>query len=283
MMEIIDYKHYIIPERTCPMKKMIRSFATQHCILFSILVCISTLLISSLFSFDNNPVTGWDKLLGDLLITIICLILIRILDLQSTSGIQRIGIIKGLKLGIPFLIIGLLGAVISNLNTNFTELTIRPLRFILLFTINMLFVGINEEILMRGLILNHFVHRGVYGNKKSIIITAVIFGAIHLPNMFFFDPTTVIVQSVNAASAGVLFAVIFLISQNLWSVILTHMLVDWISLFIGYCFVGGASIISVNMSISQGIIMILLGSLPPLIIASLYFKKWQGSKKSSLV
>ena len=44
---------------------------------------------------------------------------------------------------------------------------------------------------------------------KAIIMSAIIFGLIHIPNLFFMEPLTVIVQVINAMSAGILFAVIF--------------------------------------------------------------------------
>nr|WP_302597925.1 CPBP family glutamic-type intramembrane protease [uncultured Cellulosilyticum sp.] len=86
------------------------------------------------------------------------------------------------------------------------------------------------------------------------------------------DPITVAVQTINAAVAGVLFAVIYILCKNLWAVIIVHGLVDWLSSFIGQCFVGGNSVLSMNMSIGQGGIMVLLGSLPPIMIALLFMK-----------
>ena len=89
------------------------------------------------------------------------------------------------------------------------------------------------------------------------------------------------VQSVNAASAGVLFAAIFICSKNIYAGILVHAFVDWCALFIGQCFTGGASVLSVEMTIGQGVIMILLGSIPPIVIAMILINRClrKGSKK----
>ncbi|MGL5328409.1 MAG: CPBP family glutamic-type intramembrane protease, partial [Peptostreptococcaceae bacterium] len=85
--------------------------------------------------------------------------------------------------------------------------------------------------------------------------------------MIILEPITVIVQSVNAASAGVLFGAIYVRTKNIWGCIVIHALVDWLALFISQCFAGGLSVITVDMSILQGGIMIIGGSLPPLLIA----------------
>lgn len=248
----------------------IRKSSKEHIIIFSIIVTVITLAIASFFNWDANPITGLDKLVGDILITLFCLGLIYILGIQETAGFCRKGFGKGLIYGIPFIIIGLGAAFIGNTGLDLTKL--RPISFagILLFTCNMFFVGVNEEISMRSLILNNLLlkygksKKGVY---KAILISAVIFGAIHLVNIFFMPPVTVVVQAINAASAGVLFAVIYICSKNIWAGIVIHALVDWLSLFLGQCFVGGESVLSMEMTFLQGAIMIALGSLPPVLIA----------------
>ena len=251
----------------------IKKIGKDHVIIFSTLVTIITLIISSLFNWDSNPITGTDKLVGDILITLFCLVLIYILDIGKTAGFCKAGFVKGLACGIPFIIIGICAAIISNIGSNLAQLKPISLLSILMFTINMLFVGINEEISMRSLILNNLICK--YGENKNglykaIFISSTIFGAIHLVNIFFISPVTVVVQAINAASAGVLFAAIYICSKNIWAGIIIHALVDWIALFIGQCFVGGASVLSIEMTIGQGAVMILLGSLPPLIIAILF-------------
>lgn len=213
----------------------------EHIIITSIILTTITLLIGSIFNWDDNPITGFDKLTGDMLISIFSVVMIFILNINTTAGFQRKGFWKGMLYGVPFLIIGIGACILGNIGVDIAEL--KPISFggIILYTINMLFVGINEELSMRSLILNNLVlrygkdKRGVY---KAIIIASMIFGAIHLVNIFFMSPVTVIVQAINAASAGVLFGAIFLSSKNVWACIIVHTMVDWISLFVGQCFVG---------------------------------------------
>lgn len=242
-------------------------------ILFCFLVCICTLGISEMFVWDDSPITGWDKLTGDVCITLFCFFFIWCLGLWKKAGFTGAGLGKGLLLGIPFYIIGICAAVVGNMGTDFSALTPRPASFMLLFTLNMFLVGMNEEVLMRALVLN--VLREKYGEtkagvKRAVLLSAFIFGLIHLPNLFFMSPVTVVVQAVNAASAGVLFAVIYLKSGNLWANIIIHMVVDFLSLFVGQCFLAGASVLSVELTIGNGLGMVIAGSLPPLIVAWFY-------------
>lgn len=258
------------------MREKFCNYVKQLPILFSFLICICTLGISALFSWDNNPITGWDKLVGDICITLFCLFFIWCLGLLKEAGFTGKGFGRGLLLGIPFYIIGICAAVVGNMGTDFSALTMRPVSFLLIFTLNMFFVGMNEEILMRALVLN--VLREKYGKDKqgemrAILWSALIFGLIHLPNIFFMSPITVVVQAINAASAGVLFAVIYLKSGNFWANVLIHMIVDFLSLFVGQCFISGASVLSVELTVISGLVMVIAGSLPPLVVAGVYQRR----------
>ena len=95
-----------------------------------------------------------------------------------------------------------------------------------------LLVGICEEFLCRGWLLNEFLER--YGNTKkgiwySIIISGVIFGLMHVGNIFSIGqsiPETVI-QMINAAGIGIFFGLIYYKTINIWSVIFLHGLWDF--------------------------------------------------------
>ena len=258
-----------------------KNIMKKYTVTSSVVISFGLLLISSLFSWDDNPVMGFDKLCADASIVICCLLLIRFLGLQDTAGFTKKGFWKGLLYGSPFLVIGIASVFVSNAGTDFSSLTHISVANSVMFTINMLFVGMNEEIWMRALILNALMKK--YGDTypeiwKSLLISALIFGAIHLPNIFFMDPVTLLVQVVNAAAGGVLFGAIFIKSKNIWAGITIHALVDWCSLFIGNCFIGTESIISMTMTIQQAAVIIALGSLPPILIAWLLLRRKQLKK-----
>ncbi len=248
----------------------------KHIEIFFILVSLMILIISSLFRFDNNAIMGFDKLIADIIITIICYLLILKLGLKDTAGFNKKGFRKGLMLGIPFLIIGIGSVIFSNIGTDFSNIKHISIFNTILFTINMLFVGINEEIWMRSLVLNGLMKKYEKNSIwKPIIISSLIFGLVHLPNIFFVEPLTLLIQVINAMCGGILFATIFIKSKNIFSVIVIHALTDWISLFIASCFIGANSALSMSINLGQALFMIVGGSLPPIIISMIWLRKYK--------
>lgn len=243
----------------------------------AIVVSLGCLGISSLFSWDTNPVMGLDKLCADILIVAVCVILICISGLWASAGFQKKGFSAGLVYGIPFLIIGVGSVFVSNAGVDLAKLEFISLPNALLFTINMLLVGANEEIWMRSFILNGLVNK--YGKDrknawKAIVVSALIFGAVHLPNIAFVPPVTLAVQVINAAAGGVLFGVMYLRSGNIWAGILVHALVDWLGLFVANCFVGATSVIAMEMTLGQGAMIAAMGALPPVLISVFLMRKY---------
>ena len=45
----------------------------EHIEIWAIVISLLLLGMSSLFSWDDNPITGWDKLVGDVCITLFCI------------------------------------------------------------------------------------------------------------------------------------------------------------------------------------------------------------------
>jgi hypothetical protein len=92
-----------------------------------------------------------------------------------------------------------------------------------------------EEFLCRGWLLNEFLERfgdnkkGVYGSVwYSIIISGLIFGVMHLANIYSGRSlTTTIVQVFSAAATGIVFGLIYYKTKNIWSVVILHGLWDF--------------------------------------------------------
>lgn len=84
---------------------------------------------------------------------------------------------------------------------------------------------------MRGIVLNLFADR--FSNTRrgvlaAIILSSVIFGAAHIPNVLSGVPlSSALIQALQATLLGVLFAAIYLRSGNLWICIIIHALVDF--------------------------------------------------------
>lgn len=98
-------------------------------------------------------------------------------------------------------------------------------------------IGICEEFLCRGWLLNEILER--YGETKkgvwySIIISGIIFGLMHIGNIFTVGQavSTTITQVISATGTGIIFGLIYYKTKNIWSVVFLHGLWDF-SLFLG--------------------------------------------------
>ena len=93
---------------------------------------------------------------------------------------------------------------------------------IFLFT----FVGIFEEFLCRGWLQNEFIER--FGNNRrgvfySILISGIIFGAIHILNYFGGqDLGITLVQMTSAMIIGFYFGIVYFRTKNIWVTVLLH-------------------------------------------------------------
>jgi len=95
-----------------------------------------------------------------------------------------------------------------------------------------IFIGITEEFLCRGWLQNEFIER--FGNTKrgvitSIILSSLIFGLMHLTNVFATSQGMfqTILQVLNATSLGFLLGIIYYKTKNIWSVITLHAFYDF--------------------------------------------------------
>jgi membrane protease YdiL (CAAX protease family) len=163
----------------------------------------------------------------------LCLILKKLVPF-ITLGFTRKGLLKGLLLG--WLMI-----VMSFLNVNYFILkeygiTMPPVTKMITFTLWMLMIGVFEEVLIRGIILNNMMKKWG-GTKKGIYLavfmSSLFFGIAHLVNLIE-SPGLVIVtlaQVVYAFFIGVFFASVYLRSKNIWVVIIYHALMDFASYY----------------------------------------------------
>ena len=93
-----------------------------------------------------------------------------------------------------------------------------------------LLIGLYEEFLCRGWLLNEFLER--YGESKkgiwtSIIVSGVIFGLIHFINLSSQDLASTITQVFSASATGVVFGVIYYRTKNIWTVVFLHAFWDF--------------------------------------------------------
>lgn len=156
---------------------------------------------------------------------------VRIFDVKS-FGIKKENFFRGILTGFFLFIIIALNIPIALESIAQFSATLPPLSLIVLFITEQIFVGIFEEFLFRGLILNtlleknnHLQYRGMI---YSLLISSVLFGATHLLNLFDTPElvNSTIAQSVGATFMGVFLGAVYLRSRNIWTVVFFHALVD---------------------------------------------------------
>lgn len=125
-----------------------------------------------------------------------------------------------------------------------------PVPHILIFAVTMFLIGFNEEMVFRGIVLNLFLDK--FGNSKkgiltSVILSGVIFGGVHLTNIFSgVNVGSAMIQALEAGLLGILLAAIYLRSGNIWITIIAHALTDFASLLPSGIFGNGDFVDSVN-------------------------------------
>jgi membrane protease YdiL (CAAX protease family) len=92
--------------------------------------------------------------------------------------------------------------------------------------------GLSEEALSRGLLLRALLPRGKW---QAVLIPSVLFGLSHVTQFLFLGMPLGenLVQMANAALSGLLFAGVRLRVNNIWPLIVLHMLIDTFSSLAG--------------------------------------------------
>lgn len=91
--------------------------------------------------------------------------------------------------------------------------------------LNTFLVGISEEVMFRGVLFRAFVTR--YGVWTSIVSSSILFGAVHILNVFNTgDLGEAFMQSIPAGMSGILFIAIVIRTGSIWPAIIYHALWD---------------------------------------------------------
>ncbi len=138
--------------------------------------------------------------------------------------------IVGIKLAIPMLVISFINLFSSILSLDSFSLV----KFINVLILS-IFVGVAEEFLCRGWLQNEFLER--YSDNKnsviiSIVLSSLVFGAMHIMNLGAQTLFETILQIINAVALGLLLGSVYYKTKNIWSVIALHAFYDF-AIFLG--------------------------------------------------
>jgi len=175
---------------------------------------------------------------------------------------RKEGIGTGILLGWPFITVGVIELVSLYLSFDKSSVSLPSIEKIMFFTLVMVLIGIFEEVLCRGVILNNMINKWGYtktGIIKAVILSSLIFGVGHLVNLFIY-PTLIIrtlVQVMRASLHGFLFASIYLRCKNIWSLVILHGLYDWLVMASGIYHPVAVTAAPVDISVVSGLINIM--------------------------
>jgi membrane protease YdiL (CAAX protease family) len=92
-----------------------------------------------------------------------------------------------------------------------------------------LLVGFVEEIYFRGMMLQALKSKGMW---TATVVTALLFGPVHLENMFLgAAPLGVILQVGYATALGLSFSALVMVTGLIWPLVLAHALLDFFPSF----------------------------------------------------
>lgn len=142
---------------------------------------------------------------------------------------KKEGFFKSIVLGLPLLIIAVVVGLTSIPDIFNPSLNLSNLITLMMFCIS---IGLYEEFLCRGWLLNEFLEK--YGRTRkqvivSIFLSALIFGLMHISNIWIGGQSvfTTIMQIIQATAIGMLFGGIYFRTKNIWAVVFLHGFYDF--------------------------------------------------------
>ena len=189
--------------------------------LFCILLIIAYIIVNS-YCIQNFGIEDYRSTIINTIFSIFLVILIKILKRKSYYGLTKVTKLKEYLYFIPLLLIvsvNLWNGI--NINNSISE--------IIFYILTMINVGFIEEIIFRGFL---FKMMAKDNDKSAIIVSSVTFGIGHIINLLNgADLVPTLMQICYAISIGYLFVIIFYKSKSLIPCIITHALVNSLSIF----------------------------------------------------
>lgn len=188
---------------------------------FCIMLIVLYIVINS-FCIQNFGIYDYRSVLINTLFSCFLLILIVLLKRVSYYGLIKVTNSKKYLYFIPLLLIisvNLWNGI--NINNSIDE--------IIFYILNMLNIGFIEEIIFRGFLFKMMAKDNI---NSAIIVSSITFGIGHIINLFNgAQIIATLLQVCYAISIGYLFVIIFYKSKSLVPCIITHCLVNSLSIF----------------------------------------------------
>ena len=189
--------------------------------LFCILLIVMYILVNS-YCINNFGIDDYRSVIINTIFSIGLLILIISLNRLKYYGLTKVNNISKYLYFISLILIISVN-IWNGFNTNNSVIEI------IFYMFNMINVGFIEEIIFRGFLFKMMAKDNV---KSAIIVTSITFGIGHIINLFNgAEFISTLMQIISAISIGYLFVIIFHKSKSLIPCIITHSLINALSIF----------------------------------------------------
>ena len=193
----------------------------KHEIIITILSII-TYLILNLLCINKFGLTNYKTTIINLILSIIILIYIKKNNQQKYYGLTKITNYKKYLYYFPLILIISVN-LWTGININNTP------QEIIFYILSMLLIGFLEEIIFRGFLFKMMEKDNL---KIAILVTSLTFGFGHIINLLNgSELVKTLIQICYATTTGYLFVIIFYKSKSLLPCIITHSLVNALSIF----------------------------------------------------
>ena len=200
-----------------------KNFFIKHELLFCMLLIVIYIIVNSI-CINVFSITDYRTSITNIILSILLIIFIIKNKQGNYYGLTTFPNPKKYLYFIPLIMIisvNLWNGI--NIENTTTE--------IIFYIISMIGVGFLEEIIFRGFLFKMMEKDNL---KRAIIVTSLTFGIGHIINLFNgADILPTLMQIMYATATGYLFVTIFYKSKSLWPCIITHILVNSLSIFNG--------------------------------------------------
>lgn len=193
----------------------------KHETLFCILLIIVYVVLNS-YCIQNFGTVDYRSTIINTTFSIVLIVLMIILKKTSYYGLKKVTDLKKYLYFIPLILIISVN-LWNGVNIN------NSVREIIFYILTMLNVGFIEEIIFRGFLFKMMEKTNL---KRAVIVSSVTFGIGHIVNLLNgADLIPTLMQICYAISIGYLFVTIFDKSKSLIPCIITHSLINSLSIF----------------------------------------------------
>ena len=175
------------------------------------------------------------SIIAELTAVLIALIVIILTNNSNIFTTKKESIIKSIHIGLPMFLLSIIYLIINIIRIiNTGSINVNNLYALIIYCLG---IGLFEEFLCRGWILNEFLKISSNTRKEvitSIIISAFLFGLMHISNIWVAGQNSYItfLQICNAISLGCFLGAVYYRTKNIWAVSFLHGFYDF-SLLLG--------------------------------------------------